>query len=253
VPEGAPTDSPDTVTVYGLGERKNALFTDRLRRDGVEVFASAVALIRTLRAQGVKTGVVTSSRNGREVLRAADLEDLFDVRIDGLDAEVFGLEGKPHPDPFLKSAALLGVAPGRTVVIEDAISGVVAGRRGGFRLIVGVDLGGNRDALVAHGADVVGADLSELAVADLDAQLRRKRELVVAWRIEQEGFDLHRDTTASRDRRRSVRPVAVLGRHARRGTAARRRRRNPGGDCALLDEPVHGRRRALSPSWRRRA
>jgi beta-phosphoglucomutase-like phosphatase (HAD superfamily) len=93
---------------------------------------------------------------------------------------VFGLQGKPHPDPFLKSAALLGVPPGRAVVIEDAISGVGAGRRGGFGLIVGVDLGGNRDALVAHGADVVVADLGELAVADLDAQLRRNRELVVA-------------------------------------------------------------------------
>ena len=115
VPEGAPTDGPDAVTVHGLGERKNALFTDRLRRDGVEVFASAVALIRTLRAQGVKTAVVTSSRNGREVLRAAALEDLFDGRIDGLDAEVFGLQGKPHPDPFLKSAALLGEPPGRAV------------------------------------------------------------------------------------------------------------------------------------------
>jgi alpha,alpha-trehalose phosphorylase len=193
VPEGAPTDGPDAVTVHGLGERKNALFTDRLRRDGVEVFASAVALIRSLRAQGVKTAVVTSSRNGREVLRAADLEDLFDARIDGLDADVFGLQGKPHPDPFLQSAALLGVPPGRAVVIEDAISGVEAGRRGGFGLIVGVDLGGNRDALVAHGADVVVADLGELAVADLDAQLRRKRKLVVAWQIEQEGFDPARE------------------------------------------------------------
>jgi beta-phosphoglucomutase family hydrolase len=191
--EGEPADGPDAATVHGLGGRKDALFMDRLRRDGVAVFGSTVDLIRALRARGVKTAVVTSSRNGRELLRAAGIEDLFDARIDGLDAEVLGLEGKPHPDPFLEAARLLGVAPGRALVIEDAVSGVEAGRRGGFGLVIGVDRGGNREALAVHGADLVVADLGELDIAGLDAHVREKREAVVAWRIEQEGFDPARE------------------------------------------------------------
>jgi beta-phosphoglucomutase family hydrolase len=167
LPEGDPTDGAEAETVHGLGGRKDALFMDRLRRDGVEVFASTVELIRALHARGVKTAVVTSSRNGREVLRAAGLEALFAARIDGLDAQALGLKGKPHPDPFLKAVELLGVDPGRAVVIEDAVSGVEAGCRGGFGLVVGVDRGGNREALAAHGADVVVADLGELGIAEL--------------------------------------------------------------------------------------
>jgi alpha,alpha-trehalose phosphorylase len=193
LPEGETGDGPGAVSVHGLGTRKDALFMARLRSTGVEVFASTVALIHALRAQGVKTGVVTSSRNGREVLRAAGLEDLFDARVDGLDAETLGLAGKPDPAPFLKAAELIGVAPARALVVEDAVPGVQAGCRGGFALVIGVDRGGNREALAAHGADVVVADLGELALADIDARLRDKREAVLAWRIEQEGFDPTRE------------------------------------------------------------
>jgi alpha,alpha-trehalose phosphorylase len=193
VPEGDPANGPRAVTVHGLGARKDAIFKRRLRRDGVEVFASTLALLGALRERGVKTAVVTSSRNGREVLRSAGIEDLFDARVDGLDAEAFDLRGKPAPDPFLKSAELLGVPPGHAVVIEDAVSGVEAGCRGGFALVVGVDRGGNRDALLAHGADIVVSDLDELGIGDLEARLREKRETVTAWRIEQEGFDPARE------------------------------------------------------------
>jgi alpha,alpha-trehalose phosphorylase len=191
--EGDPTDGVGAETVHGLGWRKDALFIERMRRDGVEVFASTIRLIRALREQGVKTAVVTSSRNGREVLRATDIENLFDMRLDGIDAEVLKLEGKPNPAPFLKCAELLEVSPGRAVVIEDAVSGVEAGMRGGFGLVVGVDRGGNREALRAHGADLVVTDLGELDIADLDASLREKRETLIAWQIEQEGFDPARE------------------------------------------------------------
>ncbi len=172
LPDGDPTDGPEAGTIHGIGRRKDALFTHRLRTDGADVFASTIDLIRALRDRGVKTAVVTSSRNGREVLRAADIEDLFDARLDGTDAAALGLKGKPHPDPFLECAGRLGVAPLRAVVVEDAVSGVEAGVRGGFGLVVGVDRGGNRDALAAQGADLVVADLGELHVADIDARLR---------------------------------------------------------------------------------
>jgi beta-phosphoglucomutase-like phosphatase (HAD superfamily) len=144
------------------------------------VLASTVALVRRLRARGQKTAVVTSSRNGREVLRVAGVEELFDVRVDGVDADALGLRGKPHPHPLVRSAVRLGVSPGRAVVIEDAISGVEAGRSGGFALVVGVDRGGNRDALIAHGADLVVRDLAELDIAALDRRVRAKREELLA-------------------------------------------------------------------------
>jgi alpha,alpha-trehalose phosphorylase len=199
LPEGDPADDPQALTVHGLGRRKDALFQRRLRRDGVEVFASTLDLIRALRDRGVKTAVVTSSRNGREVLAAANIEHLFDVRLDGMDAEALGLKGKPAPDPFLKCAEQLGVAPARAVVIEDAVSGVEAGRRGGFGLVVGVDRGGNRAALAASGADLVVDDLGALGVENLAerfgaaADASFGREADIAWRIEQDGFDPARE------------------------------------------------------------
>jgi HAD superfamily hydrolase (TIGR01509 family) len=193
LPEGDATDGPEVMSVAGLAARKDALFVTRMRRDGVDVFASTLALVRLLRARGAKTAVVTSSRNGREVLQLAGVEDLFDVRVDGIDAASLGLRGKPDPDPFLRAAALLGVVPVRAVIVEDAIAGVEAGRRGGFGLVVGVDRGGNREALLASGADVVVTDLDELDVAALDHQVRVKREEMLAWRVEQDGFDPSRE------------------------------------------------------------
>jgi beta-phosphoglucomutase family hydrolase len=193
LPEGSSDDGPEALTVHGMGGRKDALFQRRLRREGVEVFASTIDLIHALHERGVKTGVVTSSRNGREVLAAAGIDALFDARLDGVDADAMGLEGKPDPAPFLECAALLDVAPAQAVVIEDAVSGVQAGRSGGFGLVVGVDRGGNRDALAANGADLVVADLAELDIAALDAALRARQAADVAWRIEQEGFDPARE------------------------------------------------------------
>ncbi|HEY8370803.1 MAG TPA: beta-phosphoglucomutase family hydrolase [Thermodesulfobacteriota bacterium] len=193
LPEGDPGDAPEALTIHGLAKRKDALFLRRLRTEGADVFASTITLIHALREAGVKTGVVTSSRNGREVLRAAEIEHLFDARVDGEDAARLGLRGKPAPDPFLECAKRLDAAPRRTVVVEDAVSGVEAATRGGFGLVIGVDRGGNREALAARGADLVVADLAEVDLARIEASLREKQESTVAWRIEQVGFDPARE------------------------------------------------------------
>ena len=71
------------------------------------------------------------------------------------------LAGKPDPAMFLHAAGCLGVAPARAVVVEDAISGAAAGRAGNFGFVLGVDRGGNREALIAAGADLVVEDLGE--------------------------------------------------------------------------------------------
>jgi beta-phosphoglucomutase family hydrolase len=172
-----------------LARRKDELFEQRLREHGVETFASTIALIEALRASGVKTGVVTSSRHGREILEAAGITSLFDARLDGIDLGDLALKGKPDPDMFLMSAQSLGAAPGRALVFEDAMAGVQAGRRGGFGLVVGVDRGGNAAALARAGADLVVQDLAELDVDRLEDAFRARQEKV-AWKVEQEGFDL---------------------------------------------------------------
>jgi trehalose 6-phosphate phosphatase len=97
-------------------------------------------------------------------LEAAGIRGLFDVKIDGLDAQELGLEGKPSPDIFLMAADRLDVSPDRAVVLEDAISGVEAGKKGRFALVIGVDRTGHGSDLKAMGADVVVTDLSTVQV-----------------------------------------------------------------------------------------
>jgi beta-phosphoglucomutase-like phosphatase (HAD superfamily) len=83
-----------------------------------------------------------------------------------------GLAGKPAPDSFLRAAEMLGVRPESAVVIEDAISGVQAGARGGFGLVIGVDRKGNAEELKANGAQIIVRDLAELLTPDFTQPLR---------------------------------------------------------------------------------
>jgi alpha,alpha-trehalase len=162
LPYGDPSDPPDRETICGLGNRKNAFFQEVLARDGVEVFEGSVVFIRDLKAKGVKTALVSSSKNTKAVLAAARLTNIFDVVVDGVEAARLGLKGKPHPDTFLEAARRLGVNAERTAVVEDAIAGVEAGKAGGFGLVIGVARSGNGAALLANGADLVVGDLAEL-------------------------------------------------------------------------------------------
>ena len=196
MPRGDPSDPPNRETICGLGNRKNQYFRDSLEKDGVEVFESTVALVRRLRDRSVKTALVSSSRNARAVLDAAALTDLFDVCIDGNDAEGLGLKGKPQPDIFLAAAKRLGVAPGRALVVEDAISGVQAGRAGGFALVVGVDRSGQKTELRKNGADLVVPDLAALHVRSRPAA--NCRTVATLPRILDQPADLRRELEGRR-------------------------------------------------------
>ena len=162
LPDGRPDDPAEADTVIGLGNRKNAMVLRRIEQDGVQTFPGSVDYLRTIRAGGLRTAVVSSSANTRAVLVATGIEDLFDVRIDAGVAAARALAGKPAPDTFLAGAADLGVAAGAAAVFEDALAGVGAGRAGGFGFVVGVDRTGQAASLRAAGADVVVGDLSEL-------------------------------------------------------------------------------------------
>ncbi|MFF4802910.1 HAD family hydrolase [Streptomyces sp. NPDC001351] len=162
LPEGSPDDPPEKATVHGLGNRKNVLLLERIRTQGVEAYEGTLRYIEAVRAHGLRTAIVSSSANTRDVLRSIHAEDLFEVRIDGVVAAERKLPGKPHPDTFLEAAHDLGVEPSRAAVFEDALAGMDAGRSGHFGYVVGVDRVGQTDALYAHGADVVVKDLAEL-------------------------------------------------------------------------------------------
>lgn len=166
LPEGDPTDVPGDGTICAMGNRKNALFNEILERDGVEPYPGSMALLRHLDALEIAQAVVSSSKNARPVLAAAGLGERFEHVVDGRTAVDEALPGKPAPHMFLRAAELLSVAPADSVVVEDATSGVAAGVAGGFALVVGVDRGGNADALADVGAHLVVADLGDTLGAE---------------------------------------------------------------------------------------
>ncbi len=162
LPEGSSDDSPSTMTVRGLGNRKNDAFNAVLERDGVTAYAGSVRLLDHLRDLGTPLGVVSSSANAPAVLDAAGLADRFATVVDGRVAGELGLPGKPAPDTFVHAADVLGVPVHEAVVLEDAVSGVRAGAAGHFGLVIGVDRGAGEAVLEEAGADLVVDDLGDL-------------------------------------------------------------------------------------------
>ena len=161
---GDSNDPPSRETVCGIGNRKNALFNEILRLRGAKVFESSVALVQKLRARGKRVGVVTSSKNCDAVLQAAGIQNLFEVRVDGNVAAAKKLAGKPSSETYEEATRMLGTPPEQAVVIEDAISGVQAGRTGGFGLVIGVARSHDPEVLRQNGADIVVRDLAELSL-----------------------------------------------------------------------------------------
>ncbi|MDB4954064.1 MAG: Beta-phosphoglucomutase [Myxococcales bacterium] len=165
LPEGNQDDPPSAQTIHGIGNHKNEILLHLLREQRVATYESSVRYVRAAREAGLKTAVVSSSKNCREVLLSAGIADLFDVRIDGIIAEEQHLAGKPAPDTYLAAARALAVEPARAVVFEDALAGVEAGHAGHFGYVVGVDRIGQASELRHHGADVVVQDLATLLEA----------------------------------------------------------------------------------------
>lgn len=165
LPEGRMDDAPGTGTVHALGNWKNELFHALLDEKGAVAYPGTVQLLHELKRAGIPRAIISSSKNAAKILESAGVLDLFEVKVDGLDSLELGIEGKPAPDIFLRAAQTLNAVPRRAVVVEDAISGVQAGRAGGFGLVIGVDRIGNPEALRANGADAVVSDLAEVGVA----------------------------------------------------------------------------------------
>ncbi len=166
VPRGDPDDDPGRETICGLGNRENRYFQDWLRNNRVQAFPGTLAFIRQVKGAGLRVALFSSSRNSVPVLRSVGVLDLFDALLDGDDLVRCRLPGKPDPAMLLEAARRLAVRPERAAIVEDAIAGVEAGVRGGFRPVIGIDRDHNREALLRAGATLVVRDLDEIAGGD---------------------------------------------------------------------------------------
>jgi beta-phosphoglucomutase family hydrolase len=178
LPFGTPEDPPEHETVCGLGNRKNAHFNRIIASAGVVVYDSTIALIRSLQAHGIRLGLATSSKNSAVILDKTHTASLFGTVVDGIVSEKMGLKGKPEPDIFTTAARNLGVPCARAIVIEDAVSGVQAGARGGFGLVIGIARENNQAELRENGADLVVCDLDETSWEKINGAIRAKRTKV---------------------------------------------------------------------------
>ena len=168
LPFGSPEDSTELTTVCGLGNRKNEAFNEVLINEGVEVYPSTVKILEQLKKDNIRIGVASSSKNAKSVLEAAGLMHFIETRVDGVVSAEIGLNGKPAPDIFLTAASNLGVDPNLTIVVEDAVSGVQAGKNGNFGLVLGLAREENNEALKAAGADIVVNDLEEITLDEIN-------------------------------------------------------------------------------------
>jgi beta-phosphoglucomutase family hydrolase len=185
IPMGEDGDSADKETVVGLGNRKNTKFQEIVRRDGPDVFESTVRFIKTLKKNRIHVGVASSSKNCKLILELAGLLQLFETRVDGEVSAEIGLKGKPNPDIFVVAAKNMGLVPHECVVVEDAISGVEAGRNGNFGLVLGIARNQPRHVLKKHGADIVVGDMAEINVEEINDWFENS--------IEKEGWTLSYD------------------------------------------------------------
>jgi beta-phosphoglucomutase family hydrolase len=175
LPFGDYDDPPDKETVCGLGNRKNNDFQKILRKEGPDVFESTISFIKACRQRGIKIGVASSSRNCKLILELGNIEKYFETRVCGIVSRELNLKGKPDPDIFVLAAKNLGLQPHECVVVEDAISGVQAGVRGNFGLVLGVARKGNERELKLNGADIVVTDIREIDIDRIERWFQQKK------------------------------------------------------------------------------
>lgn len=149
-------------TVRALTERQGEVLVELLRRERVETYEGALRYVQAARADGLRTAVISESKHCSEILQSADIEELFDARVDG---------GALTPSSYLAAAQALGVGPEEVAVFEDEPAGVAAAREAHFAYVVGIDRLGQAAELRRHGADIVVTDPAALFVAETSEAL----------------------------------------------------------------------------------
>jgi len=180
LPQGDPHDAPGFTSIHAIGNLKNGYFLEQIKKQGVEVYPGTLEFIRKLKAQGIKTGIISSSKNCALILDSAGLAEMFEVRVDGVDLTKLNIRGKPAPDMFLEAARQMKATPSRAVVIEDAVSGVEAAKAGKFGLVIGIARLDNKAKLLQYGAHVVVTDAAEIVVSAQQGAKQKPPELASA-------------------------------------------------------------------------
>jgi len=192
IPWGDPSDSPDSETICGLGNKKNEAFNQILKEEGVQIYESTLHFIHELKNAGIRIGVASSSKNCKQVLESAGIIDLFETLVDGEVSAELGLKGKPEPDIFTVSADNLNAFYDQTVIVEDAVSGVQAGANGNFGLVLGIAREENEKELYLNGADLVVSDLSETNIEKINEWFEKGFE-DAKWSISYKDYDLKKE------------------------------------------------------------
>jgi len=174
LPYGEITDEAGKETICGIGNRKNDVFREVIQQEGVNFYEGTINFINDLKAQNIQMGVASSSKNCQFILETVGLAKEFETIVDGVVSHEMGLKGKPEPDIFTTAAKNMGLEPANCVVVEDAISGVQAGRKGNFGLVLGVTRTGDKTALKNNGADIVVEDISEISLKEVQDWFKRK-------------------------------------------------------------------------------
>jgi beta-phosphoglucomutase len=144
---------------------KQGYFVAMLDREKIPAYPGTVALIKAIRASGRRAALISSSRNLPRIIKSAGVEDLWDAIVSGTEVT----KGKPDPQVFLMAAERVDMPPARCVVIEDALQGVEAAKRGGMKCI-GIDRHGDPARLAK--ADLVVRDLGEIGLSHVEALFR---------------------------------------------------------------------------------
>lgn len=184
---GSTDDSSKEVTICGLGNLKNELFNNYIAENGVEIYKSTIAFINEAKKKGIKIGVASSSKNCRIILEKMNIMNLFDTCVDGNDIVNANLKGKPEPDIFLRAADNLGTTYYKTVIVEDAISGVQAGAKGNFGLIIGITHDEPSTELLLNGADFAVSDMSFVTVSAIQHWYKYELEKE-SWNISYDDY-----------------------------------------------------------------
>ncbi|MHA1991405.1 MAG: HAD-IA family hydrolase [Candidatus Hodarchaeales archaeon] len=183
LPYGNQNDSPETETICGLGNKKNQIFLSLLEKGQIEIFWTTIDLVKNLKQKGIKIGVASSSKNCKKILEGINLLDLFETRVDGLISAELNLQGKPEPDIFTTACKNLKIPFDKAVIVEDAVSGVRAGKNGNFGLVIGVARENNHYELKKNGADIVVSDMEEISIENLENWFKRGLE-EESWTLE---------------------------------------------------------------------
>lgn len=154
----------DAVTIRKLSLRKEELYREIIRTEGIDPLPGVRTWLERLRDAGIPCAIGSSTHreNIDMCLTMFDFTGFFTGIVTAEDVS----RGKPEPDVFLKAAEKVGATPGRCVVFEDAPVGIEAGLAGGMKVVA---VAGTHPEAGLKGAHRIVRRLDELTVADVAA------------------------------------------------------------------------------------